>query len=156
MKSEESLLDNMDLRIIQALSEDARIPFSQLAERLNVSNSFVHQRFRKIRQTGVLKEAVFQLDPVVLGYETCAYTQIILTHARHHKRVEDELQKIPQIVECVNIAGRYALMVKIYAFNNKHLRDIVYEQIQPIEGVEETNTVVSFETTFNRNVPVPI
>lgn len=151
----ENQFDPLDLRIIDALSRDARIPFSQLANKLNVSNSFVHQRFRKIKESGVLTAAVYLVDPISLGYETCAYTQIILTNARHHARVEEELEKIPQIVECVNIAGRYALMVKIYARNNQHLRDIVYEQIQPIEGVDETNTVVSFETSFNRNVPIP-
>ena len=151
----ENKFDSMDLRIIAALSADARIPFSQLAEKLHVSNSLIHQRFKKIKDSGVLTDAVYQLDPIKLGYETCAYTQIILTNARHHKRVEEELHKIPEIVESVNLAGRYALMVKIYALNNKHLRDIVYEKIQPIEGVEETNTVVSFETSFTRNVPIP-
>jgi Lrp/AsnC family transcriptional regulator for asnA, asnC and gidA len=151
----ENQFDGLDLRIIEALSKDARIPFSQLAKQLNVSNSFIHQRFRKIKESGVLTAAVYLIDPISLGYETCAYTQIILSNARHHERVEEELKKIPEIVECVNIAGRYAVMVKIYAVNNRHLRDIIYEKIQPIEGVEETNTVVSFETSFNRNVPIP-
>lgn len=151
----ENQLDSMDFRIIEELSTDARIPFSQLAEKLNVSNSFIHQRFKKIKDQGVFTNAVYQVDPIKLGYETCAYTQIILSNARHHLEVEKLLSNIPEIVECVNIAGRYAIMVKIYALNNKHLRDIVYEKIQPLEGVEETNTVVSFETSFTRNVPIP-
>jgi DNA-binding Lrp family transcriptional regulator len=51
--------------------------------------------------------------------------------------------------------GRFDLRVKIYARNIQHLRDILYEQIQLINGVEETNTVVSFETSFNRNGSIP-
>ena len=150
----ENQFDSFDLRIINALSLDARIPFSQLAEKLHVSNSFIHQRVKKLKDAGVLTQAVYLVDPLVLGYETCAYCQIILASAKHHERVEEELKKIPEIVECVNIAGRYALMVKIFTINNRHLRDVVYEKIQPIDGVEETNTVMTFETSFTRSVPI--
>ncbi|MEM8909699.1 MAG: Lrp/AsnC family transcriptional regulator, partial [Bacteroidota bacterium] len=133
---------------------DARIPFVQLSKKLKVSNTLIHQRIKKLKQLGILKKATYQIDAWKLGYETSAYTQIMLTHSMHHRQVEKELSKIPEIVECVNIAGRYALMVKIFARNNRHLRDIIYEHIQPIDGVEGTNTTVSFETAFIRNVPL--
>lgn len=145
-------LDPLDLEIMEALTTDARIAFSQLALRLKVSNSLIHQRVRKLKASGVLKDPVFQVNPGKLGYETCAFVQIMLTHARALYEVVEVLQGIPEIVECVNIAGRYAIMVKVYAVNNTHLRDIVYEQIQSIDEVEGTNTVVAFETPFSRGV----
>ncbi|MEM7367761.1 MAG: Lrp/AsnC ligand binding domain-containing protein [Bacteroidota bacterium] len=148
--------DPLDIDIMRELTKDARIPFSQLAQKLKISNSLVHQRVRKLKEAGVLKEAVFLLNADKLGYETCAFVQIMLTHAKHMQDVIVELEKIPEIVECVNIAGRYAIMVKVYAINNYHLRDVVYEKIQGIEGVEGTNTVVSFETPFIRGVPLEI
>jgi len=147
-------LDPIDVRILNELTKDARIPLIQLAKNIKVSNTLVHQRIRKLKEAGILKKATFEFDPWLLGYQTSAYTQIILENSKHHRRVEEELEKIPEIVECVNIAGRYALMVKIYARNNRHLRDVVYEKIQPIEGIEGTNTTVSFETAFQRNVPI--
>ena len=67
---------------------------------------------------------------------------------------EYELKEIPEIVECINIAGRYALIVKIYAKNNRHLRDVIYEKIQQIDGVQETNTIILFERAFVRNIPL--
>ena len=147
--------DSIDLRIIDALSKNARIAYSRLAEELNVSNSLIHQRIRKLHEAGLLKQSVYQLDAQRLGYETCAFCQIMLNNARFLRPVVKELQKIPEVVECVNIAGRYAIMVKLYAINNSHLRDIIYDKIQTIEGVEETNTVVSFETPFSRGIPIP-
>jgi Lrp/AsnC family transcriptional regulator for asnA, asnC and gidA len=152
---DESQFDSLDFRIVDALTQDARIAFSRLAEKLNVSNSLIHQRVRKLREAGLLGDAVFKVAPESLGYETSAYCQIILAHARYLRPVVQALGRIPHVVECVNIAGRYAVMVKIYAVNNSHLRDIVYEQIQSIDGVEGTNTVVSFETAFSRGVPIP-
>ena len=153
--SVESQFDSIDFRILHALANDARIPYSRLAEQLNVSNSLIHQRVRKLQDAGMLTDPVYQLDAERLGYDTSAYCQIMLSNARYLRSVVDALRKIPEVVECVNIAGRYAIMVKLYAINNSHLRDIIYEGIQTIAGVEETNTVMSFETSFSRGVPIP-
>lgn len=147
-------LDFFDNRIITELTSDARIALSNLAKKLKVSNTFIHQRIKKLKDSGILVKATYQLDPWKLGYQTSAYTQIMLTNAKHHRTVEEKLKDIPEIVECVNISGRYALIVRIYAINNRHLRDIIYEKIQPIEGVEGTNTTFSFETAFVRNIPL--
>ena len=152
----ENQIDPIDLRILDELTSDARIPLVQLAKKIKVSNSLVHQRIKKLKASGVLKNATYRLDSWKLGYQSSSYTQIKLTNAKFHRRVERELEKIPEIVECINIAGRFALIVKIYAKNNRHLRDVIYEKIQPIDGVEETNTIMSFETAFARNVPLRI
>ena len=152
----ENQFDPIDVLILKELTVDARIPFIQLSKKLKVSNTLIHQRLKKMKESGILKHATVQLDPWKLGYETSAFTQIMLTNSKQHKMVEKELSKIPEIVECVNIAGRYAILVKIFAKNNRHLRDLIYERIQPIEGVEGTNTTISFETAFVRNVPLVI
>ena len=147
-------LDPFDLRIINELTVDARIPLIQLSKKLKVSNTLIHQRIKKLKEEGILVSPSYQLDPWKLGYQTSAYTQIMLTDSVQHRIVEKELEKIPQIVECVNISGRYALLARIYAKNNRHLRDIIYEKILTIDGVEGTNTTISFETAFSRNVPL--
>ena len=146
--------DPLDIEIMEALQENARIPFTQLADQLKVSNSFVHQRVRKLRAAKVLRDPIFPLRAGPLGYETCAFTMILLKEASYLYPAVNELKKIPEIVECNNISGRYAIMVKIYAVNNNHLRDVVYDKIQAIDGIEGTNTFISFETAFSRDVPL--
>lgn len=148
-------LDAFDRRILIELTEDARTPYTQLAKKLKVSNTLIHQRIKKLKSSGLLKKASFNLDPWKLGYQTSAYTQIMLENSKFHRNVEEALSGIPEIVECVNIAGRYALLVKIYAVDNRHLRDVIYEKIHTIDGVEGTNTTISFETAFRRNIPLP-
>ena len=151
---EDNQLDPIDRRILHELTQDARLPYVQLAKKLRVSNTLIHQRVKKLRESGSLKQAVYRLDTWALGYKTSAYTQIMLAEAKMHRVVESRLAEIPEIVECVNIAGRYALMVKIYARDNRHLRDVIYEQILTIDGVEGTNTIMAFETAFQRTVPI--
>ncbi len=145
-------LDPFDVRLLNELTADARIPLVQLSKKLNVSNTLIHQRMRKLKEVGIINKATYDLDPWKLGFHTCSYTQIMLSDSKHHRTVESELEKIPEIVECVNIAGRYAILVKIYARDNRHLRDIIYEKILKIEAVEGTNSTISFETAFRRNV----
>ncbi len=147
-------LDPIDLRILNELTEDARIPYVQLAKKLKISNTLVHQRMKKLFDKGILDKAKYLINPWKLGYQTSAYTQVMLTDSKMMKKVEDKLSKINEIVECVNISGRYALLVKIYAKNNRHLRDIIYEKIHTIPEIEGTNTTIAFETSFSRNVPL--
>ena len=147
-------LDPIDIRILNELTSDARVPFVKLSKKLKVSNTLIHQRIKKMKEAGILENATFQLNPWRLGYQTSAYTQIMLADSKHHRRVEKELSKIPEIVECVNISGRYAILVHIFAKNNRHLRDIIYEKILAIDEVEGTNTTISFETAFSRNIPL--
>lgn len=147
-------LDPIDSRILDELTSDARASFVQLAKKLKVSNTLIHQRVKKLREAGIIQNATYRIDPWKMGYQTCSFTQIMLKDVKDHRAVEVALSKIPEIVECVNIAGRYALLVKIFALNNRHLRDIIYEKIHPIEGVEGTNSTISFETAFIRNVPL--
>lgn len=147
-------LDPIDKRIIEKLTQDARIPLSQLANQLKVSNTLIHQRIRKLKENGIFQQAIYKLSPEKLGYETAAYTQIKLDSYELRLEIEQKVAKIPEIVECVNISGEYAILVKIYAVNNRHLRDIIYDKIQTIKGVSNTNTIVAFETNFVRNVPL--
>ncbi len=149
-------LDPIDLRILNELTVDARIPYIQLAKKLKISNTLVHQRMKRLFEHGIIDKAKYLVDPWKLGFRTSAYTQIMLSDSKLLKKVETKLSKIKEIVECVNISGRYAIMVKIYARNNRHLRDIIYENIHTIDGVEGTNTTISFETAFSRNVPLDL
>ena len=147
-------IDPIDVLIMKQLTLNARIPFVKLAKKLQVSNTLIHQRIRKMRDLGIISEPTYRLSPSKLGYETSAFTTIMLDNSKHIPRIEMELEKIPEIVECVNISGRYALLVKIFAKNNKHLREIIYERIHTIDGVDGTNSTISFETSFIRSVPI--
>lgn len=146
-------LDYLDRELLSELAQNAKTPFSQLANKLRISNSLVHQRVNKLKEMGVLGDAVFKLDPLKLGYSTSAYVLIMLSHDKTGlAKLMQTLEEIPEIVECANIAGRYDLMVKIYARDNGHLRDILYDRIDNLEGVEGTNTIISFELAFSRGL----
>ena len=56
-------LDLLDKKILRLVSEDARIPFLEVARACNVSGAAIHQRIQKLTSLGVLKGSQFIIDP---------------------------------------------------------------------------------------------
>ena len=150
----ENQFDYIDQQILLKLRKDARKAYSQIAEELKVSNSLIHQRIKKLNAEGVIQNAEFILDEKKLGYKTKSYTGIRLREARFAKDVMRELEKIPEITECNFVSGNYAIFILIFAKDNEHLQKILYDKVHLINGVAGTDTFISFDTCFKRNVPI--
>ena len=101
-------LDSLDEKILQLISKNARTPFLEVARECNVSGAAIHQRVQKLISVGVIKGSEFIIDPVKIGYNTCAYMGIFLKDANFFKEVVDELLKIPEVVECHYTTGKYS------------------------------------------------
>ncbi|CAA9198638.1 Lrp/AsnC family transcriptional regulator [Flavobacterium collinsii] len=146
--------DYLDREIIQMLSKNGRISFSDLAKELNISNSLVHLRVKKLQESGVITGFSVKLNPKEIGFETTTYTGIVTKEARFSYSIAEKLKEIPEVVECHWVSGKYALFIKIVAINNEELRKILYEQIHQIEGVGSTDSFFSFGSAFEKNLPV--
>jgi Lrp/AsnC family transcriptional regulator for asnA, asnC and gidA len=149
-----SQLDYTDKQILIALKADARKAFSKIADDLNISNSLVHQRIKKMKEDGVIKKADLILDEKKIGYSTKAYVGIRLKEASFANQVVKNLYKIIEVTECNFVSGKYAIFVLVYAKDNDHLRNVLYDQIHEIEGVGGTDSFICFSTNFDRSVPV--
>ena len=75
-------LDSLDKKILRLVSEDARVPFLEVARACNVSGAAIHQRIQKLTALGVLKGSQFIIDPEKIGYETCAYVALYLKNPK--------------------------------------------------------------------------
>ncbi|EOR93278.1 putative transcriptional regulator, AsnC family [Arcticibacter svalbardensis MN12-7] len=153
--SDTYILDEIDRNILEQLQMDAEKPYVQIAKSLNISNSLVHQRVSRLKQFQIIETTQVNLSEKGLGYESSAFTGIILKEDPTSKHIIEALKKIPEIVECYYISGQYTLFLKIVARNNEHLREILYEKIDAIPGILRTETTINFGTVFKRNCPVP-
>jgi Lrp/AsnC family transcriptional regulator for asnA, asnC and gidA len=147
-------IDELDEKILRLITQNARIPFLEVARECNVSGAAIHQRVQRLNNIGVITGSEFIVNPQKLGYNTCAYMGIHLEKAKYHARVVESLMKIPEIVECHYVTGQYAIFVKIQTKTNKHLKKIIEEDFQEIEGIASTETFISLEMDFKRQVPI--
>lgn len=148
-------IDRLDKKILRLISQNARIPFLEVARECNVSGAAIHQRIQKLQQLGVIKGSEFVIDTYKIGYQTCAYIGINLKDIGYFKAVAEAVKRIPEVVECHYTTGRYAMFIKIYAKDNKHLLRILLESLTPIEGIAHTETFqISLDEIFHRQLAV--
>lgn len=148
-------LDNLDKQILRMVSEDARVPFLEVARACNVSGAAIHQRVQKLTNMGVLQGSQFMVNPEKIGYETCAFIGLNLKNPEDFDRVVGALKNIPEVTECHYTTGNFDMFIKIYARNNHHLLDIIHDKLQPL-GLSSSQTLISFHSAFERQLPVVV
>jgi Lrp/AsnC family transcriptional regulator, regulator for asnA, asnC and gidA len=152
--SENLQIDNLDRKILDIITKNARIPYLEVARECNVSGAAIHQRVQRLIRVGVIKGSEFKVDPVMVGFKTCAYIGIFLEQPGGYKEVVSKFTAIPEIIECHYTTGNYSLFIKVYTRDNEHLRNVLTDKIQTIAGVVRTETLISLEESINRQIPV--
>lgn len=147
-------IDSVDLKIMQIITTDARIPIKEISDICGVSRAAVHQRIIRLTNACIITGSGYNVIPKSVGYTTCTYVGIKLERGSMYKEVATQLKDIVEIVECHFTTGPYTMLVKLYSRNNEHLMDLLNNHIQKIPGVVSTETLISLEETFSRNIPV--
>lgn len=146
-------LDTLDIKILQMLANNARKPFLEIARECNVSGAAIHQRIAKLTSIGVIKGSECLIEPSAVGYDTCAYIGFFLKDPSQFPHVIEELEKIPEVVECHFTTGQYDMFIKLYARNNDHLLHLIHTRLQKL-GLARTESLISFKEVFKRQVPI--
>ena len=94
------------------------------------------------------------MDLKLLGYDITAFVGIYLEKSSLYDQVAKELMKIPEIVRLNYITGNYSMFLEIVCKDITQLRFVLHDQLQKIKGIERTETFISLEEGFCRNVPV--
>ncbi|MEI6765820.1 MAG: Lrp/AsnC ligand binding domain-containing protein [Bacteroidota bacterium] len=149
-------IDGLDRKILGLLTANARLPFMEIARKCKVSGAAIHQRVKSMWDAGIFNGSQYILEPKALGYETCAFIgiQVHLLTTKSHQEVFSKISRIPEIVECHHISGKYSLLIKVYAKDNEHLKNLIIEKIQSIPEVTFTETFISLQEGFIRQIPV--
>jgi len=147
-------IDELDEKILKLITKNARIPFLEVARECGVSGAAIHQRVQRLLNIGVVHGSEFVVNPQKLGYNTCAYMGIYLEKAKYHTDVAEALRNIPEVVECHYTTGAYAIFIRIQTKTNTHLKRLIDEELQNIEGIARTETFISLEMDFKRQVPI--
>ena len=147
-------IDKLDRQILEIISQNARIPFRDVAEQCGVSRAAIHQRVQRMIENGVITGSGYNVSPKVLGFATCAYIGVKLEKGSMYKDVIPAFDKIPEVTECHFTTGPYTLLLKLYARDNEHLMDLLNNRIQEISGVVATETMISLSQSVRREIPI--
>lgn len=148
----EEILDDLDRKILSIISQNARMPFKDVAAACGVSRAAIHQRVQKMFDNGTIVGSGYQVNPKKLGYNLCAYVGIMLDSGKAYYDVANAMMEIPEIVESEFTLGTYAMMVKLYAKDDQHLMYLLNNRILEIPHVTNTETLTILDQRFNRSL----
>ena len=149
-------IDELDRRILKIITQNARIPFKDVAEECGVSRAAVHQRVQKMFDSGVITGSSYHVQPKSLGYQLCVYIGITMEKASMYNQVISALEQIPEVVEAQYTLGEFGLLIKVYAHDNEHLLTLLNNKIQIIPGVADTTTLTTLAQPIYRQLPIEV
>ena len=145
-------IDPTDQKILGFLVKNARMPFLEIARECGVSGAAIHQRVKRLENNGVITGSRLLVKPQALGLNICAFVSISLSEASKYNEVVASLRQIPEVVECHFVTGKYALLVKLYCFDNDHLMEVLLNTIQKIPFIQATDTMIALDEAIDRQV----
>ena len=145
-------IDNIDLKILNILSENAKMPYTEVAKRIFVSGGTVHVRMKKLEEMGVVKGSTLKIDYARLGYDITCFLGIYLEKSSLYDEVVAKLKEIHEITTIRYTTGNYNIFCKILCKDTQHLRDVLHDQIQKVDGIESTETFISLEESVNKHL----
>ena len=137
-------LDATDHRILDELQRDGRMSMRTLAERLHVSRANAYARVERLRTAGVIRGFRAEIDPVASGLGTSAYVTLNVQQA-DWRQVRESLRALPGIAHIGLVGGEFDVILLVRARDNEDLRRLVLDEIQGMEGVLTTRTLLVFE-----------
>ena len=121
MNSHKVVLDATDRKILKFLVKNARMPYLEIARECGISGAAIHQRIKKLEESGVILGSRMMVNPKMLGFDVCAFISIRIQDPIMSQAVAEKIKSIPEVVECHFITGTYNAMLKLYCVDNDHL-----------------------------------
>ena len=147
-----SKIDDLDRAILQALMNDARTPYAELAKRFDVSPATIHVRIEKMKAANIIEGTEVIVNPKTLGYDVCCFIGINLYAARDYHSALAKLDALEEVVEAYYTTGAYNIFVKLMCKSIQELQHVLIDKLQAIEEVQSTETLISLQNPISRNV----
>lgn len=145
-------IDQLDRQILAILTADGKLPYAEIGKQLFVSPGTVHVRIKKMEEKGVVQGYSLKVDYAKLGYDITAFLGIYLDKSSLYDEVAEQLKQIPEIVEANYTTGLYSIFTKIVCRDTNHLKLILHDKIQKIQGIQRTETFISLDQSISRPV----
>ena len=140
-------LDKTDRKILRLLQQNARIPMTELAEKVGLSTTPVTERVRRLERDGYITGYHARLNPHALGQNLLVFVEIKL-RSKSGNIFEDfrrEVLKIPQILECHLVSGEYDYLIKVRLPDMSAYRDMLGNILLQLPAAAESRSYVVME-----------
>jgi DNA-binding Lrp family transcriptional regulator len=132
------MIDELDKKILTALNKNARMSFRQVAKKLKISPTTLHNKVRRLENSGILKGYIPLIDTKSVGYNL---TAVIGLRVKQEKdaEVQEAISKLPQVAAIYEITGDWDLILICYFTGQEELTHFVKKSL-PLTNIERAIT----------------
>ena len=138
-------VDDLDLKILSELSNDASVSIPKLSEKINENSSVVYSRINRLVKKKLIERYTIEVNNKELGYTVKSLTGINMD-SKQRSVVIEELFKIPGVREVSEVTGRFDILVTMYAKNLGEMHQLISEKIGKITGIIGSESFIEMKT----------
>lgn len=138
-----ALVDKTDIEILKILQQNARVTVKEIAEKVHLSTTPVHERIKRLEQTGVIRQYAALLDhtKVRRGLMVICYVSLKEHNRNAGSKFIKAIQALPEVIECYNISGEFDFMLKVVEENMDSYYDFHVNRLSQIENMGNVQSV---------------
>jgi len=153
-RADRAMPDSFDRRILAELARDATQSFAELSAKVALSPPAVHERVRRLKQSGVIRDTVARIDPAAVGKPLTAFVHVEAAGWGKSERLL-ALSRYPEVEEMHSVAGDASMIIKVRTQSPQALEHLL-GQIHSIDGVKGTKSFVALSTYLDRPVQAEV
>ena len=138
-------VDDLDLKILSELSNDASVSIPKLSEKINENSSVVYSRINRLVKKKLIERFTIDVNNKELGYTVKSLTGINMD-SKQRSVVIEELFKIPGVREVAEVTGRFDILVTMYAKDLSEMHRLISEKIGKITGIIGSESFIEMKT----------
>lgn len=139
-------IDSLDRGIIQLLSKDGRMSFTEIANRLDVTEKTVRSRYKNLVETGII-DVVGIVNPISLGLKVAAIIQLAAA-SNQLTNIVDQVKQYKEVRYVSLITGEYQVLLQVNMKTYEELTEFIKE-INGIAGITKSNVIIQLEINKN-------
>jgi Lrp/AsnC family leucine-responsive transcriptional regulator len=146
-------LDAVDIRILNLLQSDARLSLRQLAKKINLSTTPVHERLRRLESSGVIDHYGAVINTARIGSFIAFFVNITLKEhsTRQGGEFIGQITAFPEVVEFHVIGGEHDFMIKVIVPDMTAYRRFFIEQLGNIPNIARLQSIIVLDTVKKDN-----
>jgi len=136
-------LDSKDLSILQILQQNARATVKEIAMKVHLSTTPVHERIKRLEDTGVIKQYATLLDhtKVRKGLMVICYVSLKQHNKNAGAKFIKSIQEMNEVIECYNISGEFDFMLKVVAESMDDYYNFHVNKLSQAENIGQVQSV---------------
>ena len=143
-------LDDLDLRLLEALQRNARATYSDLGTVVGLKAPAVHERVKRLEGRGYVRGYAAQLDGKLLGFELTAFVSCYTTPECRYDEFTAALAAMSEVCEIHSVAGEESFVLKVMTRSTAHLDELL-SRLKAVSGMARTKTTMVLSTPFHRS-----